>query len=108
MARWPAAVTQALKQPSGYFFQASQQIGTSRTNDYIHGALHEALRMLFNGINNGLVPDAVPLAELPMHLEDAPLTSPAFEMYKLEAPLAIQGGAPRSGYYPLINSAACR
>ena len=101
MARWPAAVTQALKQPSGYFFQASQQIGTSRTNDYIHGALHEALRsMLFNGINNGLVPDAVPLAELPMHLEDAPLTSPAFEMYKLEAPLAIQGGAPRSGYYP--------
>ena len=38
MARRPAAVTQALKQPNGYFFQASQQIGTSRTNDYSHGS----------------------------------------------------------------------
>ena len=53
--------------------------------------------MLFNGINNGLVPDDVPLAELPMHLEDAPLTSPAFDMYKLDAPMAVQGGAPAGG-----------
>ena len=51
--------------------------------------------MLFNGINNGLVPDDVPLAELPMHLEDAPLTSPAFDMYKLEAPLAVGRRAGR-------------
>lgn len=29
-------------------------------NDYIHGALHEALHgMLFNGINNGFIPDIV-------------------------------------------------
>lgn len=100
MEKWPTTVTSDLRRPEGYFFQASQQIGTSQTNDYIHGALHNALRgILFNGVNNGLIPDAVPLAELPMNLETPPPGS-QFDMYKLEAPLAVQAGTPRSGYFP--------
>lgn len=101
MEQWPQAVKSDLTKPGGYFYQAGQQIGTSRTNDYIHGPLHEALRsMLFNGVNNGSIPGAVPLNELPMHLENAPLSSPGFDMHKLEAPLAVQAGTPRSGYFP--------
>jgi len=98
--KWPAAVTTDLRKPNGYFFQASQQIGTSETNDFIQGALHEALRkMLFNGVNGGKIPEAVPLAEIPLHLINPP-SIPQMDMYKLEAPLAVQAGEPRSGFFP--------
>ena len=100
MENWPLTVTNDLRKPNGYFSQASQQIGTSQTNDYIQGPLHEALRgMLFNGVNNRLVLGAIPLAELPLNLENVPAGS-ARDIYKLEAPLAVQAGTPRSGYFP--------
>ncbi|HXT51835.1 MAG TPA: family 16 glycoside hydrolase, partial [Thermoanaerobaculia bacterium] len=98
--KWPAAVTTDLRKPNGYFRQASDQIGTSQTNDFIQGKLHEALRkMLFKGVNSGKIAEAVPLAELPLHLVNPP-PIPEMDMYKLEAPLAVQAGEPRSGFFP--------
>ena len=99
--KWPAAVTNDLRKLNGYFFQSSQQIGTSQTNDFIQGALHEALRkMLFDGVNANKIPEAVPLAEIPLHLVNPP-PIPQMDMYKLEAPLAVQAGEPRSGFFPV-------
>ena len=48
-AVWPAAVLADLNGPlpgggDGYFRQASEQIGTTTTNDFIFGELHTALR----------------------------------------------------------------
>lgn len=86
---WPAAVVSELRGPApdgsdGYFRQAAAQLGVTETNDFVFGALHEALRhRLFEGI--GRVRDAIPL--------DSP--------DQLEAPLSVQGRAPRSGYFPL-------
>ncbi len=49
-----------------YLAQAADQVGSSETNDFIHGPLHEALRkQLFEGIGAGIVKEAVPLAEIP-------------------------------------------
>jgi choline dehydrogenase-like flavoprotein len=98
--RWPATVNTDLRKPDGYFTQSSQQIGVSETNDFIQGALHEALRqMLFNGVNGNKISEAIPLAELPQHLITPP-PIPQMDMYKLEAPLAVQSGQPRSGFFP--------
>ena len=97
---WPASVTTDLRKPEGYFIQASRQIGVSATNDFIQGPLHEALRkMLFNGINANKIPEAIPLAELPQHVENVP-PGPTPDLFKLEAPLAVQAGQPRSGFFP--------
>jgi choline dehydrogenase-like flavoprotein len=97
---WPASVTTDLRKPGGYFIQASRQIGVSAANDFIQGALHTALRqMLFNGVNANRIPEAVPLAQLPQHVENVP-PGPASEIFKLEAPLAVQAGQPRSGFFP--------
>jgi hypothetical protein len=98
--KWPATVNTDLRKPNGYFTQSSQQIGVSAANDFIQGALHEALRrMLFNGVNANQIPEAIPLAELPQHITNPP-PIPQMDMYKLEAPLAVQGGQPRSGFFP--------
>src|SRR5215212_7617611 len=40
MAVWPQATRDALRAP--YFAQASEQIGVTATNDFIHGRLHTA------------------------------------------------------------------
>jgi len=62
--RWPQAVIDDLD--STYFADASTQIGTDQTNDFITGDLHTTLRqLLFDGIQNGSVPDAIPLAARP-------------------------------------------
>ena len=94
---WPASVTTDLRKAGGYFIQASRQIGVSAANDFIPGPLHTALRkMLFDGVNANKIPEAIPIAELPQHVEDLP-PGPASEIFKLEAPLAVQASQPRSG-----------
>lgn len=97
---WPASVNTDLRKPAGYFIQASRQIGVSAANDFIQGPLHTALRkMLFDGINANKIPEAIPFAQLPQHVENLP-PGPASEIFKLEAPLAVQAGRPRSGFFP--------
>jgi len=97
-AIWPANVVADLQQT--YFDQAARQIGTDVTNDFITGDLHGALRdLLFAGINNGQVRHAIPLAQLPLTLSGPGLNPP--DLWKLEAPLAVQGNPPRPGFFPL-------
>jgi hypothetical protein len=101
---WPPAVVAELTGPlpgggDGYFRQASEQIGTTTTNDFIFGALHTALRgQLRQGIDNNNVPDAIPLAQLPLHLDGVP--NAQRNLFKLEAPLAVQAHPPRAGFFP--------
>ena len=93
---WPAAAKTDLN--SRYFREASEQIGVTETNDFIHGDLHEALRkMLFDGVNAGPVAGAIPLAELPLHLDG--VTAGQENLHKLEAPLAVKT-RDRSGAFP--------
>src|SRR5215204_4099114 len=42
MTQWPQAARTALR--TRYFAEASEQIGVTSTNDFIHGPLHTALR----------------------------------------------------------------
>ena len=99
-----------------YFRQAAEQMGVTQTNDFMFGAMHEALRQqIFDGIQAGAVPDAVPLADLPLHVDPVPDVVDK-DLLKLEAPLAVQGRPPRSGScsidtfsaMPLLTEAARR
>ncbi len=104
---WPASVLSDLRDlrpdgSAGYFRQASEQIGVTETNDFIFGDLHNTLRKrLFDGITAGRISDAVPLnsPDLPLHLDDIPAAEQ--QIAKLEAPLAVQGRAPRAGFFPM-------
>src|SRR5262245_26581615 len=94
---WPAAVLSDLRNPRpngspGYFRQSSEQIGVTETNDFMHGDLHLAMRrQLFEAIQAGELPAAIPLAELPLHIDFPPTTRPREQlMMRLEAPLAVQ------------------
>jgi len=90
--RWPQAVRNDLD--ATYFAQASEQIGTDVTNDFISGPLHVTLRqMLFDGIQAGNVTEAIPLNQLPVH---PPIQT---DIDQLEAPLAVQSQT-RSGLFP--------
>jgi len=109
--KWPAIVVDDLN--NRYFREAAEQIGVTQTNDFIHGALHRAMRrQLFDGIGNGDVTEAIPTAELPLHLDNVPANRR--EQFKLEAPLAVQAEEPRSGFFafnkfssvPLLMQAA--
>ena len=128
MAAWPTTTRQALRPlapAEGYFADASRQIGVKETNDFIYGPLHTALRkQLHAGLKAagnltgftfadlldhpavrypdpgeppldaallrdwlGLPPtDTTPLAELR-------------ELFKLEAPLAVQS-TTLPGFFP--------
>src|SRR5262245_7396891 len=98
-ADWPATVVGDLTAANGYFDQAADQIGTSVTNDFIFGPMHEAMRaQLRQAIDNHAVSDAIPLAQLPLHLQNVPANQK--NLFKLEAPLAVQAKAPRSGFFP--------
>ena len=103
-AVWPAALLADLNGPlpgggDGYFRQASEQIGTTTTNDFIFGELHTALRaQLRQGIDNNAVTDAIPLAQLPLHLDGVPNAQQ--DLFKLEAPLAVQAQPPHAGFFP--------
>lgn len=92
MAAWPQVVRNDLD--ANYFAQASEQIGTSVTNDFISGPLHETLRqILFDGIQAGDVPEAIPLNQLPVH---PPIQN---DIEQLEAPLAVQS-TTIPGFFP--------
>ena len=92
MNAWPQVVRNDLD--ANYFAQASEQIGTNVTNDFISGPLHDALRqVLFNGIQGGGVPEAIPLNQLPVH---PPIQA---DIDQLEAPLAVQS-TTRPGLFP--------
>lgn len=94
--RWPSAVKADLNE--AYFRQASEQIGVTETNDFIHGELHSALRSkLFAGVNGNQIAGAIPLAELALHLDDIPAGQE--DVNKLEAPLAVKT-RDRSGAFP--------
>lgn len=124
---WPAAVVNELVPAvlpnghPGYFRQASQQIGTAETNDFIFGDLQRAMReQLFNGIATKRVTDAVLLDTLPDHPAVRFAASPPSprdladllgistpgqpadmkNQLKLEAPLAVQGRTGHAGFFP--------
>jgi len=95
---WPPNLVSDLN--NGYYKEARAQLGTNITNDFIFGKMHEALRkQLFDGINKGNITDAIPLTELPNYLDKYPISKE--NLLKLEAPLAVQGGPPRPGYFPI-------
>ena len=92
---WPAEVKSDLN--SRYFREASEQIGVTEANDFIQGDLHEALRQrLFDGVTGGNVTGAIPLAQLPLHLDGVPAGQQ--DIHKLEAPLAVKS-RDRSGAF---------
>ncbi len=120
LAAWPAAVRDQLR--ARLLREAADQIGTSETNDFIYGPLHQALRRrLFDSIRAGSVTDAFDLGTLPDHWAARPkgltisdlaglLGLPAppgaseqdlRDELKLEAPLAVQARASRAGFFPL-------
>jgi choline dehydrogenase-like flavoprotein len=98
--RWPTSTANDLN--NRYFREASEQIGTNTTNDFISGNLHEAMRkQLFDGIQAGTVTDAIPLAQLPLNLDVPPGTATSGqELLKLEAPLAVRSREERAGFFP--------
>jgi choline dehydrogenase-like flavoprotein len=100
LSRWPSGTVNELN--TRYFREASEQIGTNTTNDFISGKMHEAMRkQLFDGIQANAVTDAIPLAQLPLNLDVPPGTSAAEkELFKLEAPLAVQSSEERAGFFP--------
>lgn len=98
-AFWPAAMVAELTAVDGYFDVAADQIGTNTTNDFIFGPMHDALRdQLKQGIDAGVVSDAIPLAQLPLHLDGVPAGQE--DLFKLEAPLAVQAQPVRAGFFP--------
>jgi choline dehydrogenase-like flavoprotein len=104
---WPNPVVTALN--TQYFGESSEQIGVTETNDFIDGALHRALRkQLFEGITANQVTDAIPLAQLPLHLVNPPAETPPVpsDALKLEAPLGVQSRAPRAGFFPFNKFSA--
>jgi choline dehydrogenase-like flavoprotein len=97
LAQWPSAAASDLD--TVYFRDAAEQTGVTQTNDFISGAMHLALRKrLFDGLGAGKVKDAIPLSELPLHLDN--IQPQDQDINKLEAPLAVQAAAPRPGFFP--------
>jgi len=103
---WPQPVVDELKQR--YFDEAAAQIGTDTTNDFITGDMHDALRrQLHDGIAAGAVAEAAAFADLDLHVQPPDGTPPAdLDLWKLEAPLAVQSRSPRSGYFPFNKFSA--
>ncbi len=87
LADWPPEVAAALR--SKYFDEAKAQLGTDKTNDFIFGPLHDALRSrLFAGLSG--VPNTV-----------VPASAGG-----VEAPLAVQSTPPRAGFFPFNKFSA--
>ena len=128
MTAWPPAARDALRPPApaqGYFAQASRQIGVKETNDFIYGPLHTALRkQLHTGLKTAGNDTGFTFADLLDHpavrypdpgeppidaallrdwldLPSTDTTSEADlrEMFKLEAPLAVQS-TTLPGFFP--------
>jgi choline dehydrogenase-like flavoprotein len=119
-SRWPQVVVNDLN--NRYFAESAAQIGTEETNDFIFGPLQNALRQaLYDGIENGVITEAIPLGNLPDHpvLRKNPAATAARlrellgnprgaagvgvqalrDLLKLEAPLAVQGQT-LPGFFP--------
>src|SRR5215212_954240 len=100
-AEWPASVIKDLTQPvvmtggvlKSYLDHAADQIGTSETNDFLHGPLHDVLRQRLFGALQAR-PNA---GQLTLTGNRGTLTKAA----DLEAPLAVQSASPRPGFFPL-------
>ena len=128
MAAWPQATREALRPPGaaeGYFAEASRQIGVKETNDFIYGPLHLALRkQLHAGLKAAGNGTGFTFAELLDHPAvrypdpgEPPLTAALLrdwldlpstdttpeaelrELFKLEAPLAVQS-TTLPGFFP--------
>lgn len=99
-SHWPGDVVGDLS--NRYFREASEQTGTNTSNDFIFGKLHDALRQqLFDGLQANKVAAAIPLGQLPLHLDLPSGTSAAKKaLFKLEAPLAVKGREERAGFFP--------
>jgi choline dehydrogenase-like flavoprotein len=118
---WPQAVVDDLT--NRYFAESTALIGTEETSDFISGPLQNALRQaLYDGINNGVITEAIPLDDLPDHPvlrpnPDADATTLSWllgnpigtsglsvqalrNLLKLEAPLAVQSQT-LPGFFPL-------
>src|SRR5262249_49285451 len=99
---WPAATRNDLLQPVltippggtqtfSYLDLAAQQTGAADTNDFVSGALHDALRgRLFAGLTTR-APGATVLTGSRGALAAAA---------DLEAPLAVESTSPRPGFLP--------
>ncbi|MEY2490736.1 MAG: hypothetical protein QOC70_2678 [Verrucomicrobiota bacterium] len=120
LTAWPPSTRAALRPPAnpatGYFAQASRQIGVKETNDFIYGPLHTALRKQLHAAlkavgnmtgftfadllehpavrypDTGEPPiDAKLLRDwLGLPATDTTPESELHELFKLEAPLAVQ------------------
>jgi hypothetical protein len=128
MAAWPATTRDALRPTppaEGYFGQASRQIGVKETNDFIYGPLHVALRkQLHAGLKAPANATGFTFAELLEHpairypdpgeppinaqllrdwlglpSTDATPEAELHELFKLEAPLAVQS-TTLPGFFP--------
>lgn len=98
---WPPTVVNDLTQPVvltggellSYLDHAADQIGTTASNDFVSGPLHNVLRArLFAGLN------ARP-ANAPVKLTGN--RGSLAKVADLEAPLAVQSTSPRPGFFPL-------
>ena len=106
---WPPAVAQDLK--ARFFLEAAKQTGVSAANDFLNGKLQDFYRQqLF--LNYAAIPNAVPLAEMPDYVAEAPEdVTPALQIQlasappgfqdslKLDAPLSVQS-LTRAGFFP--------
>jgi len=128
MTAWPQTTRDALRPPAqaeGYFAQASRQIGVKETNDFIYGPLHTALRkQLHAGLKTAGNETGFTFADLLDHpavrypdpgeppidaavlrdwlgLPPADATPEAElrELFKIEAPLAVQS-TTLPGFFP--------
>ena len=128
MTAWPQTARDALRPAApaeGYFAQASRQIGVKETNDFIYGPLHTALRkQLHAGLKTAGNETGFSFADLLEHpavrypdpgeppIDAAVLrdwlglpptdTTPEaalHELFKLEAPLAVQS-TTLPGFFP--------
>jgi choline dehydrogenase-like flavoprotein len=123
LTAWPPAVRAALR--SRYFAESSRQIGVKETNDFVYGPLHTALRkQLDDGLNavgneTGFTfadlldhpavrypdPGEPPLDAnilrdwLGLPATDATPVPKLKELFKLEAPLAVQS-TTLPGFFP--------
>ncbi|HKW99683.1 MAG TPA: family 16 glycoside hydrolase [Bryobacteraceae bacterium] len=115
----PAATKQDLQ--NRYYDEAAQQTGSSVTNDFIFGPLHEAMRaQLAAGIGAGRVTDAIAFSQLPVTAKlrkgavrvmaagagSSGGTSVSQDELKLEAPLAVQSRNEDAGTFPVCKFSA--
>ncbi|MEX8519019.1 MAG: family 16 glycoside hydrolase [Leptothrix sp. (in: b-proteobacteria)] len=124
MAAWPMTTRNALR--SQYFAEASRHIGVKETNDFIYGPLHTALRkQLHAGLKSAVnatgfaftdlldhptvrypdpgdptpIPDALLRQWLGLPVSDTTPRGDLLDMFKLEAPLAVQS-TTLPGFFP--------